>query len=58
MKRFRFLISVLFPPNSVESRHLPRGGALLAPGWVYFLVASSSFFFKEKKSGGFGSLSQ
>ena len=45
MKRFRFLISVLFPPNSVESRHLPRGGALLAPGWVYFLVTSSSFFF-------------
>jgi len=58
MKRFRFLtISVLFPAT-FSGKHLPR----VVPRWpsdgcASWSPATAFFFFKEKKSGGFGSLS-
>lgn len=55
MKMFRFLtVSVLFPAKLSGKQAPAWGGALLAPGWVCFLVTSNSFFFffKGKKSGG------
>lgn len=60
MKRFRFLtISVLFPAK-FSGKQAPALGWCLAGSWMGAIPGHQEqlyFFLKEKKSGGFGSLS-